>query len=77
VKLKAHGKEFSLECGPLEMSEKQFYDEYHRVVDAVNGGKVSPEDCDRIWQESEPFQRSADFVVAVALKGFKLPKGLS
>lgn len=98
VKLKAQGKEFNLEVGPLvrsfyidiskkppiwskepteEAVQEAFADEYKKVVAAVNSGELSAEDCDRIWQESEAYQKKLDFVLAVTAKGFVLPRSLS
>jgi hypothetical protein len=85
VKLKAQGKEFNLEVGPLpargdntpSMSCKLFADEYKLVCDALNSVEISAEDCDRIWQESEAYQKKLDFVLAVTAKGFVLPRSLS
>ena len=76
VSLKAQGKRFSLEVGPIRDPDA-FEREYKRVAKAINAGEVSQEDLDRIWQESEPFQRRVDFVAAVIAKGFTPPGSLS
>jgi hypothetical protein len=59
------------------MSCKLFANEYKLVCDALNSGEISAEDCDRIWQESEAYQKKLDFVLAVTAKGFVLPRSLS
>ena len=71
--LKAQGKEFSLECGLVE-DEEAFSEEYTRVSTALNAHEIPQEDLDRIWLESEPFQRLADFSAAVIAKGFIPPR---
>jgi len=74
--LKAQGKEFNLECGPVE-DGKEFIEEYMRVTKALNAREIPQEDLDRIWQESEPFEKKVQFTAALLFKGFVSPKRLS
>jgi hypothetical protein len=76
VELHAQGKTFMLECGPVG-DEVAFQNEYRRVSDAINSGKLPQKDMDRIWQESEPYQDRVGFATAVTGKGFVPPKSLS
>ena len=76
VQLKAQGKEFLLECGPVA-DGPTFLAEYRKVCLAINSGEIPQADLDRIWQESEPFQDKVGFAAAVSMKGFRPPKSLS
>jgi hypothetical protein len=75
--LRTQGKEFLLEIGPLEMSYEQFHEEYLRVASRESIGQILEEDLNRIYTESEAFQRRVDLVTAILLKGFVLPHGAS
>lgn len=78
VTLRAQRKIFHLEVGPVEGGDgKAFTAEWKRVCEAMNARRVEEKDLDRIYQESIPFRLKADFIVALSLKGFKIPKSLS
>jgi hypothetical protein len=70
--LRAQGKEFSIDCGPVE-SEEAAQSEYQRVSTAVSTGGLDPADHDRIWRESEACQRYGHLCAALVAKGFTLP----
>lgn len=70
--LKTQGKEFNLECGLVD-SVEETEAEYRRVGAAVAAGELPQADLDRIWQESEPYVKKVDFVLAVVNKGFAVP----
>jgi len=70
--LKTQGKQFALECGPIE-SEKKTADEYERVTHAILAGEIPQEDLDRIWHASEVFQRFEAFAEAIVSKGIEIP----
>lgn len=72
VKLLTQGKEFVLELGPVEGNSDGLIAEYKRFCAAQD--KVSQADMDRMWQESEPFQDKAGFVLALLAKGFVFPR---
>ena len=76
VHLKDQGKEFALECGLVD-DGPAFIEEYERVSTAINARKIPQADLDRIWQESEPYQKAVEFSAAVLAKGFVAPIGLS
>jgi hypothetical protein len=76
VTLKTQNKRFSLEVGAVT-DPKAFGDEYERVCRAVNAKEVPQADLDRIWRESEAYERRVDFAAAITLKGFVLPEEIS
>ena len=76
VKLQAQGKEFHLECGPVDDAEA-FGRDYDRIAKAIAAGEVAQDVLDRIYGESEPYQRPVEFVSAVLAKGFQPPSSLS
>jgi hypothetical protein len=76
VKLIAQHKEFLVEVGPVD-DEAAFVSEYARVCEAVNAGLLSPEDSDRIFDESIACQKRVEFCYALARKGFFFPRALS
>jgi hypothetical protein len=71
--LKAQGKEFFMELGPVR-HEKKLGEEYKRVATAVREQRVSPKDLDRIWQESICCTQAESFHTALVLKGFTFPR---
>ena len=76
--LKAQGKEFRVECG--QWSEKDIealHEVWKRTCDAVNSGQVSQIDLDRIWLEGPIYGNVVGFMMALAAKGIRCPKGLS
>lgn len=70
--LRTQGLEFSMLSGPVE-SEQSGRDEYTRVSAAVSSRQVPQADLDRIWQESDACVRKADLLMALVVKGFRLP----
>ena len=74
--LKTQNKTFNLECAFVE-DPKEAEEEYICVARAMAANEISEEDRMRIWQESEPYARKVDFVLAVINKGFELPGGSS
>src|SRR5262249_26638109 len=73
VHLKTQGKECNIYVGPVANSA-EFHNQFKDVVQAVNSGEVTPEDLDRIWVESEVYQRRIEFVIMLEKKGFLIPK---
>lgn len=70
--LKTQGKEFSIECGPVE-SEASAALEYKKVAEAGAKNKISQADLDRIWHESAAYLGRVELVVAIGLKGIEIP----
>lgn len=68
--LRTQGKEFSILCGPIE-SEEDVANEYKRVCEAQD--KISPSDCDRIWEESEVCAKKIELLIVLTEKGFRIP----
>jgi hypothetical protein len=76
VTLRAQRKIFNLEVGPIE-SEDAFEKEWGLVRKALEKRDIPDPDLERIWAESLPFRKAADFIIALTNKGFKIPKELS
>jgi hypothetical protein len=70
VTLRTQGKEFNLEIGPID-DAAALEKEYARVCGAAS--QVSQADLERIWRESEIYERKSDFIFALMNKGFELP----
>jgi hypothetical protein len=71
--LKTQGKEFSVLCGPIPNGDANaFSREYAAICEAMPSG-IPQADMDRIWQESEIYEKSLEFIVALKAKGFRIP----
>lgn len=71
VTLRAQRKIFNLEVGPIE-SEDAFEKEWTLVCEALQKESIPEADLERIWTESLPFRKAAEFVIALTQKGFKI-----
>ena len=81
-KLRACGKEFSVECGPIssadvtdvtDVAADVFSHEWSRVCEAIAANAIPQADLDRIWQESEAHQNAVEFSMALLAKGIRPP----
>jgi hypothetical protein len=77
VQLQAQGKTFAVECGPIEIEKGAFEAHYREVCEAINSGRVSQTDMDRIWVESEVCQHKSEFLLALLQRGIVVPKTLN
>lgn len=70
VVLKANGKEFTCEAGPMDqMTNEAFAAIWGEAVRAWNNGELSPDDLTRIYLESIPGSDSIVFLTALMKKG--------
>jgi hypothetical protein len=56
---------------PIE-SEDAFEKEWTLVCEALQKENIPEADLERIWTESLPFRKAAEFVIALTQKGFKI-----
>lgn len=77
VVLQTQDKQFAVSVGTIDVAPAEFDRQWIEVAEAVNGGQVSQEDLDTIWQESLPCRESTAFLVALLGKGIKVLKGLN
>lgn len=74
IVLKAQGKEFTVDAGLMRATQEEFAEIWGKTATAVVNREVSPVDLSRIYEESLPYQRSAEFMAALLLKGIETPK---
>lgn len=69
VSLRRGDRVFNLMAGPYPGDYAEFMDEWDAAVEGWNGSMTDVE-RQRIWSTSEVRARSAEIVIALALKGF-------
>lgn len=73
IRLQSQGLEFTVECGLVGADPNGFLADYSRISKAINEHQVEQAALDRMHQESEPYQKIADLVLALKSKGFRVP----
>jgi hypothetical protein len=72
LQLESELGQYTLELGEIN-DTVGLQEKYEQVCLAVNSGQVSSHDLDRMYHESEPFQRKADFMMSLMVKGVRPP----
>lgn len=68
--LKTQGKEFSIECGPIN-SQASAAAEYKKVAEALSKKEV--ENLEQIVFESEAYVKKVELIMAIGSKGIRIP----
>lgn len=71
--LKTQDKEFSINCGPLRMTQREWEATVTVATHAINTGLMPEEDLQRIWSESMVFKKSMEFLLVLKAKGIVIP----
>lgn len=72
--LRTQGKEFSINCGPMRVTQKQYEAMSYNATVAVNDGDMPEEDLQRIWTESFVYQQPLECMLRIKAKGIVIPK---